>query len=35
MIFQTARSAFPDYPLFVLDAGAAVDSGEGGCAEAW
>jgi len=35
MIVQPARSAFPDYPLFVLDAGAAVASGEDGGAEAW
>jgi|TARA_R100000935_G_C2839803_1_gene170304 hypothetical protein len=35
MIFQTARSAFPDYPLFVLDAGAVVAFGKDGGAEAW
>jgi hypothetical protein len=35
MIVQHARSAFPDYSLFVLDAGAAAASGEDGGAEVW
>jgi hypothetical protein len=36
MIVQLARSAFPDYPLFVLDAGTnVVAAGKDGGAEAW
>jgi len=35
MIVLPARSAFPDYPLFVLDAGAVVAFGKDGGAEVW
>lgn len=35
LIVQPTRSAFPDYSLFVLDAGAAAASGEDGGAEVW